>query len=76
MKKLQDLCDIIRESEEDFDKFFTEGNQAAGIRVRRKMQGLKILAHEIRCNVQRVRRERGKKKEEKKPVRRSGRHNK
>jgi predicted RNA-binding protein with PIN domain len=37
---------------EDFEKFFTKGNQTAGTRIRKVMQELKSMAQEIRNSVQ------------------------
>lgn len=51
MEKYEELRKLILESEEDFQKFYDKGNQAAGTRVRKKMQDLKNLAQEIRVNV-------------------------
>ena len=38
--------------EGDFDKFYNKQNQAAGTRVRKGMQDLKVLAQNIRSQVQ------------------------
>ena len=38
--------------EDDFEKFYEKGNQAAGTRVRKGMQELKNMATEIRKSVQ------------------------
>ena len=38
--------------EGDFDKFYNKKNQAAGTRVRKGMQDLKVLAQDIRTQVQ------------------------
>jgi hypothetical protein len=38
--------------EADFEKFYGKGNKAAGTRVRKGMQDLKVLAQEIRTEVQ------------------------
>ena len=38
--------------EGDFDKFYNKQNQAAGTRVRKGMQDLKVLAQDIRSQVQ------------------------
>lgn len=40
--------------EGDFDKFYNKQNQAAGTRVRKGMQDLKVLAQDIRLQVQNV----------------------
>lgn len=38
--------------EGDFDKFYNKQNQAAGTRVRKGMQDMKVLAQDIRSQVQ------------------------
>ena len=52
MERFNQLKQILLESESDFTKFFEQNNQAAGTRVRNKMQELKALAQEIRLEVQ------------------------
>lgn len=51
MDKYEELRKLVLEGEDDFQKFYDKGNQAAGTRVRRRMQDLKNLAQEIRVNV-------------------------
>ncbi len=51
MDKYEELRKLVLEGEEDFQKFYDKGNQAAGTRVRKRMQDLKNLAQEIRVNV-------------------------
>ncbi len=51
MEKYEELRKLILEGEEDFQKFYAKGNQAAGTRVRKRMQDLKNLAQEIRVDV-------------------------
>ena len=43
---------LLDEVKEDFAKFYEKDNQAAGTRVRKSMQELKVLAQEIRTEVQ------------------------
>ena len=52
MKKFNEFKRQILELEEDAVKFYEKGNNAAGTRVRGGMQALKILAQEIRLEVQ------------------------
>ena len=52
MERFNQLKQLLLESEADFTKFFEQNNQAAGTRVRNKMQELKVLAQEIRLEVQ------------------------
>ena len=47
----------------DFQKFYQDGNKAAGTRVRNAMQELKTLAQAIRTEVQAIKNEGGAKPE-------------
>lgn len=53
-EKLQQLKNILLTVEQDFVKFYDQGNQAAGTRIRNKMQELKSKAQEIRLEVQEI----------------------
>ena len=46
-----DLQDAINDCQSDITKF-VEGNNSAGTRVRKAMQTVKSLAHEVRIEVQ------------------------
>ncbi|WP_299465168.1 histone H1 [uncultured Microscilla sp.] len=50
--RYNDVQALLDEVKEDFSKFYEKDNQAAGTRVRKKMQDLKVLAQEIRTEVQ------------------------
>jgi len=50
--RLQQLITILEETQDDHDKFFGTGNNAAGTRVRKAMQEVKTLAQELRVEVQ------------------------
>ncbi|MEM6737132.1 MAG: histone H1 [Bacteroidota bacterium] len=52
MKRFEELKSMMNSLEEDFEKFYDKGNNAAGPRVRKGMQELKNLAQEIRLEVQ------------------------
>ncbi|MDH4461671.1 MAG: histone H1 [Spirosomataceae bacterium] len=52
MSRFSEVKDLILSLEEDFEKFYEKGNQAAGTRVRSGMQALKTLAQDIRTEVQ------------------------
>ncbi|MCU0446401.1 MAG: histone H1 [Microscillaceae bacterium] len=52
MNRFEELRKLVLDLEGDFDKFYNKGNQAAGTRVRKGMQDLKVLAQEIRTQVQ------------------------
>ena len=51
MEKFTKLKDLLATVEADADKFYNSGNSAAGTRVRKAMQDLKVLAQEIRTEV-------------------------
>ncbi len=57
MKRFNEIRDLVLSLEGDFNKFYDKGNQAAGTRVRKGMQGLKNLAQEIRIEVQKIKNE-------------------
>ena len=50
--RLQQLITILEGTQDDHDKFFGTGNNAAGTRVRKAMQEVKTLAQELRVEVQ------------------------
>ena len=52
MDHYEKLKKLVLGLEEDFMKFYEKGNNAAGTRVRKGMQDLKVLAQEIRTDVQ------------------------
>ena len=52
MKKFEELRGLVMSLEDDFTKFYDKGNKAAGTRVRKGMQDLKVLAQDIRKEVQ------------------------
>jgi len=51
MEKFEKLKEVIAGVEADATKFYDGGNAAAGTRVRKAMQDLKVLAQEIRTEV-------------------------
>lgn len=51
MKNYTKLKDLIASIEVDADKFYNNGNSAAGTRVRKGMQEVKVLAQDIRNEV-------------------------
>ena len=51
MDKFKKVQDLISSVEADATKFYDGGNAAAGTRVRKAMQDLKVLAQEIRAEV-------------------------
>ena len=54
MNRFDELKNLVMSLEGDFDKFYNKKNQAAGTRVRKGMQDLKVLAQDIRQQVQSV----------------------
>jgi len=51
MEKFTKLKDLLATVEADAEKFYNAGNSAAGTRVRKAMQDLKVLAQDIRAEV-------------------------
>lgn len=51
MEKFQKVKDLVAAIEADADKFYNKANSAAGTRVRKGMQELKVLATDIRKEV-------------------------
>jgi flagellar biosynthesis/type III secretory pathway protein FliH len=52
-----ELQQLIAGVQGDFEKFYRDGNKAAGTRVRNAMQELKTLAQTIRTEVQAIKNE-------------------
>ncbi|MET4082834.1 hypothetical protein ABIB40_002798 [Pedobacter sp. UYP30] len=51
MEKFSKIKEVVASVEADVEKFYNAGNAAAGTRVRKAMQDLKVLAQEIRSEV-------------------------
>ncbi|MFN0290128.1 histone H1 [Pedobacter helvus] len=51
MQKFQQVKDLVASIEADVTKFYNQNNGAAGTRVRKSMQDLKVLAGEIRKEI-------------------------
>lgn len=51
MDKFTKLKELASAIETDVEKFYDAGNSAAGTRVRKAMQDLKVLAQDIRSEV-------------------------
>jgi hypothetical protein len=51
MDKFTKVKELLASVEADAEKFYNAGNNAAGTRVRKAMQDLKVLAQEIRTEV-------------------------
>ncbi|MDX2246928.1 MAG: histone H1 [Bacteroidia bacterium] len=52
MEKYAKLKSLVISIEDDFSKFYDKGNKAAGTRARKAMQDIKVLAQEIRKEIQ------------------------
>lgn len=52
MKKFKKVQQLVGDLASDVEKFYDKDNQAAGTRVRKGMQELKVLAQDIRKEVQ------------------------
>lgn len=52
MARFDQLRELVMSLEDDFTKFYDKGNKAAGTRVRKGMQELKVMAQDIRTEVQ------------------------
>lgn len=52
MDKFNKLKELLGALEEDAIKFYEKGNKAAGTRVRNGMQSIKMMAQDIRKEVQ------------------------
>lgn len=50
--RFSELKALVEAMESDFTKFYTDGNKAAGTRVRGAMQDLKNFAQSVRTEVQ------------------------
>jgi len=54
MSRFSEVKELVDSLEADFDKFYEQGNKAAGTRVRNGMQAIKTLAQDIRTEVQEI----------------------
>ena len=52
MGRYDELTNLVEGLGGDFSKFYDKGNKAAGTRVRKGMQALKIWAQDVRKEVQ------------------------
>jgi hypothetical protein len=49
---LDELITLLEGTRADYDKFYNDGNSAAGTRVRKIMQTVKTTAQDVRLHVQ------------------------
>ena len=52
MDKFNEIKALVASLEEDVEKFYEKGNKAAGTRLRTGLQQIKLLAQEVRIDVQ------------------------
>lgn len=52
MEKYEEIKKLIALVDDDVEKFYTKGNKAAAVRIRKSMQEIKNLAQEVRVHVQ------------------------
>ncbi len=53
MANFKELKSIVDAAERDAENFFKHDNKAAGTRLRKKLQSIKVLAQELRQEVSR-----------------------
>lgn len=51
MDKFEQLQNLINSQEADKQKFYTQGNKAAGRRLRKTLLEIKTLAHDLRKEI-------------------------
>tara|TARA_R110000772_G_scaffold148902_2_gene259525 strand:+ start:2904 stop:3080 length:177 start_codon:yes stop_codon:yes gene_type:complete len=51
MKLVNQIKEVVAVAEMEAEKFYDKGNKAAGTRLRKAMQELKVLAQEVRQDV-------------------------
>ena len=49
---LENMIELLTAARTDYDKFYNDGNNAAGTRVRKAMQEVKTSAQALRTHVQ------------------------
>lgn len=59
MNQYEKLKQLVLGIEDNFVKFYEKENNAAGTRIRKGMQDLKVLAQEIRTEVQDIKNKSG-----------------
>ncbi len=52
MDRFEELKELVLGLEGDFGDFYGKGNKAAGRRIRKAMQEMKVTAQEVRVDVQ------------------------
>lgn len=57
MTTFEKIQELVKSAQDDVEKFFVKGNKSAGTRIRKTMQDLKVLAQELRLEVQNSKKE-------------------
>lgn len=52
INKFEELKALVRGLESEAEKFYTKGNAAAGTRLRKGLQELKVLSQDLRLGIQ------------------------
>ena len=55
--KFQELLQVVEQTEKDRSKFFEKGNASAGTRLRKALMSVKGLCHELRQDIQSIKRD-------------------
>lgn len=63
VSRYNELVQLVAGMKADFEKFYNDGNKAAGTRVRNAMQELKALAQTVRNEVTEIKNAPGEAKE-------------
>ncbi|MCS7177174.1 MAG: histone H1 [Candidatus Kapabacteria bacterium] len=56
MQRYEELLELVKSCQADFERFYLKQNRRAGIRLRKRMQELRRLAKAIRDEIQQLRR--------------------
>lgn len=51
LKDIEKLKTLVKDANSDVQRFYGKGNKSAGVRVRKAMQEVKILAQSIRNDI-------------------------
>ena len=54
MEKFNDLKKLLTTLEEDATKFYDKKNKTAGVRIRKGMQEIKVIAQDIRNEISEI----------------------
>ena len=54
MSRVSELQTLVESVSSEMEKFYEKGNKAAGTRVRKVMQTVKVLAQDIRVGIQKM----------------------